>query len=352
MQPLATESGIDFVRRLALRRLRLSLMSRLSQNGSVTRWMTDYLTAELCPALGIAPVFDEITLPIYGVKSNVLLVRPHGAAPFVLRCMADLAEAERLGEIFRLAESRSLSVPRVKFAQVSKQDIRKRGFAVIVEECLEGRHLAPGEASEAQAAGLAETFARLHSVEREAWGPPGDLSRRSYFDRVVMKKIENRLDGVARCDEDFDRRWRAEILKFAKPLGKAWDGGPPFSLTHDKVNTGNVLFADGGRASLLDLESMRYGAPGKDFTALLYYFCAGAEQEERLKRLYFGRLPERHAAHYARFEPLYRVWLHLSRWAAKSHDIEKRRGKGKEDDADFLASRRREREATWKWMGK
>lgn len=324
-------------------------MPRDSQAPEITRAMTAYLTERLCPAMGIAAEFDEIEAPTFGVKSNVLLVRPRGAAPFALRLLPEMEEAERLLRIERLAEAERLPTARILHQEVTKEHMRKFGFVVIAEQLLEGVHLLPGAATDAQLAGLAETFARLHAVRAGRWGAPDGQSGGAFFDKVVLKKIENRLDSATKHDEDFERRWRGAILDFAKAFRSGWEGGPPFSLTHDKVNTGNVLF-DGERASLIDLESLRYAEPWKDFTALLYYFCDGPAQEETLKRLYFARMGGGASERFAKAEPLFRVWHHLSRWAAKSRDMAALRRKGKPGAEEMAESRRREREAVWRWM--
>ena len=43
-----------------------------------------------------------------------------------------------------------------------------------------------------------------------------------------------------------------------------------------------------------------------------------------MKRAYFDRMDPAREENYSKCEPLYRAWLHLSRWASKSRSAAKR----------------------------
>lgn len=325
-------------------------MGRSTYPEHITRWMTTYLTGHLCGALGIPPVFDEIALPDYGLKSYVLLVHPHDQPPFILRCMVNPAEAQALRANMRLCGEHGLPTPAVRFEDISRDHFREHGFGVIVENLIEGKHLNAGTLSESQLAHLAEMFARLHRIESAQWGSPHDLSTRSYFDYVIVSKINNRLKTIAKFDEDFQSKWRDEIMKFIKSFRKGFDGLPPFSLTHDKINCGNVIFGAGEQSFVVDLESLCFGSPGKDITAAMYYFCKSPDEIATFKQKYFAEVGGRIQRHYEKHERLYRVWHHLSRWGNKSHNIYKRKKAGKDDPSLFYPTRAQEREALWVWV--
>ena len=332
-----------------------------------------YLEQHVCPALHIPPAIERIAKPALGVKSTLFLVRPSGRAlPFVVRCLTSRAEARRLIDIYRFAEGHDLPTPRLLHADASGEHIKDHGFATVVEECLEGDHRTARPRSDdpsverpvdtppdaAQLDALARTLAALHRIESDRWGHPcrrgtawipWSLRGRLAFDRLILGKFKNRLASVERFDPAYESTWRGRILDFARSFRRGWDGGPPFGLTHDKLNPGNVLFAPDAEAFLLDLGSLQFGFPGKDLAAALYFFCDGAEAEVRFRRIYFELLPDRVRDHFERNEPLYRAYHHLSRWAARAHGLARKRESGY---TLSLASAEREREAMWGWIEK
>lgn len=313
--------------------------------------MTTYLTRTLCPRLRIAPDFEVVELPIHGLRSEVLLVRTRSTPAFVLRFIRKPAEGEQLLAQLRFAQTKGLPTPRLVNEDLSRTHVKEHGFGVIVEELIEGEHRLPAEATAENRRALGAAMARFHSVENAKWGAPDKLRGSDFFTSSIQSKFENRLSSIAKHDPEFEKSARAKIVGFVKSMRKAWDGGPPFGLTHDKINTGNVTFTPDNEARFLDLATMRFGATGKDLAAALYYFAPGEAEEAELKQAYFDALPERHADHFARFEPLYRAWHHLSRWASKSRAYAKR---SKKEDGDSPTASRssmnRERDAMWEWI--
>lgn len=312
-------------------------------------WLTRYLVSSLCPAMGVQASFDEIALPTYGLKSTLLLVRPHDSTPFVLRIFERASVGEKLLGHVDLARSAGLGVPKILYSDLSKGHFREHGFGIVVEELIEGTHLRSGEVGSEKLAKLGEGLARIHSVQSPRWGTPGRTRRGAFFGPMIQAKIENRLASIARFDEEFQKSWRERIMKWVKAQARDWEGGPPYALTHDKINTGNVLFSEGPRVHFLDLVTLRFGAPGKDLAAALYYFAAGDSEEATLKESYFGRLPAERREHFERFEGLYRAWHHLGRWAGKARANHKRKKKAA-DALDNRRGRALEREAVWRWI--
>lgn len=310
--------------------------------------MTRYLTSVLCPALDIPPIFEEVSLPNFGVKSTLLLVRPRDRSPFVFRCFDGTNEAETFIRISQFADARNLPTPRLRYSDISSAHYRRHGFGAVVEELIEGEHIENGSAGEAQLDSLGRGLAKLHSIESDQWGVPGKLKSGAFFDPMILTKIENRLGSVMKFDPEFKREWKGQILDFARSFRKEWNGGPPYSLTHDKINRGNVVFPAEGLAHFVDLISLRFGIGAKDLIAALYYFCDGPEQERRVLDVYFSALPPERREHFERFEPLYRMWHHLSRWASKGRGLAKR--SNRPTDSEIVAALEREREATLAWL--
>ena len=322
-------------------------------------WMTEYLTSTLCPALGIGQAFKEIALPVRGVKSTLLLVRPEADPPFVLRCIKGASSARALLGRTRFAQTENLPTARIRHTDTSRKHFRKHGFGIIVEELIEGTHRKAGEVGAEGIETLAGALAALHGVRAGRWGPPEKATARrwgrrgaaAFFDAMIVAKFKNRLASVSKFDPRFEREWKNRILDFVRSCGAAWDGGPPYRLTHDKINTGNVLFSPGGQVFFLDLISLRFGAPGKDLAAALYYFCKGEGEESGLKKAYFSHLGSGEEEHFTKFEPLYRAWHHLGRWAAKSRGAYKTKKKGGDlQGGETHLSRYDERDAMWAWI--
>ena len=327
-------------------------MVRSEKKLQAVKWMTEYLHSTLGKTLGIALDDAEIELPARGLRSGVLLVHPPGAEPFVLRCFTKPRKAGELLKLARFASGHSLPVPGIVFSDTSRGHVKRHGFAVVVEEFLEGEHLEAGQPTQSQLRSAGEALAGLHSVESKRWGSPLKLKRGSYFAAMIVDKFENRLQSIAKHDAEYTPEWRERVMTFVKGFKKGWDGGSPYALIHDKLNTGNVIFAEGGRVHFLDLESLQFGAPGKDLAAALYYFCGGETEEALFKESYFARLDSRRREHFERFERLYRAWHHLSRWASKSRAAYKAPAKGEEEPFLRFVPMARERWATWNWIEK
>ena len=74
--------------------------------------------------------------------------------------------------------------------------------------------------------------------------------------------------------------------------------------------------------------------------------------EEVLKRAYFEKMKPADQDHFVSFEPLYRAWHHLGRWATKARSIFKSNEKSDSPDEHSAdrGSLRRRRIETWKWI--
>lgn len=315
----------------------------------VTRWMTSYLTSTLAPALGIPPVFDEISAPAYGLKSYLLLVHPRGADSFVLRCEDDPARAEDAVLACELAAARDLPAPRVRHHDVTRRHFREHGFGVVVENFVRGEHLTAGRVGDARLRDLGAALARLHAVENSRWGRIRRPHSRSVFDWFVLPRVSDRLRTLAANDPDFRHEWREGILEWTKSRRRRWRGGPPFALTHGNVNTGNVVFAADG-ARFLGYKSMRFGCPERDLVAGFDFFCADESEEAILRESYLAAAPAERRESLEASEPLFRVWHHLARWAtqASAWNAARERGDAASDELRRLV--RREREVVWKWL--
>lgn len=322
-------------------------MSAAPKELQKSTWMTNYLTSTLCRAMGIAPIFDEIELPARGLGSNLLIVRPRSAAPFVLHCLKHRPEAERLVEVLKITRGHGLPVPRLLYAEFSESHFRAHGFGAIVEAYIPGGHREAGEASPEELVNLARALARLHEVQSDTWGDPLKPRRSAFFDSAIVPSIEQRAAALVESVEEFGTADRKQVLGFVKGYRKGWDGGPPFSLIHDKIKTGSVIFAPGDETFLIDLQSAQFGTPGRDLVAALDAFCKGVKQQQDFKQAYFLLAGSRAKEHFERFAPLYWVWHHLGRWASKARTARKT---APEQEAASAESRQRERDALRRWL--
>jgi hypothetical protein len=323
-------------------------MTDFQPPGADDAWMTQYLHAFLLPRLAIPAEDLDVAVPRRGARSSLLVLRPPSGPARVARFHRDRAEAARLLRAHTLAALHELPAPRIVHHELSLRHRRRHGFAVLVEEFVEGAHATATDVSDERREALAATLAMFHAIERRFWGEPWRCGWRPFYAAMVHAKILNRIQSLREFEPEFTADDAERLIAFSRHMGRRWRGLPPFSLTHDKLNEGNVVFAPSG-AYLIDLLTLRFGAPGKDLAAALYYFCSTPEQEADFKRRYFGRLPPRHREHFEEFEPLYRAWHHLSRWAAKGRAYGKRAQAGRGGPGAY-SSRFDERDALWRWV--
>lgn len=325
-------------------------MRRSLESDLAGRRLTAYLRQWLGPRLLLPSVFEEIERTSWRPSGGVFVVRPQGAAPLALRLLSDQGRAERYVRAARLAESKRLPTPRLVFADTSREHHREHGFSIVVERLIEGAQISRHEMDDAHRSALARTLAQTHSVESARWGAPGSFQFRFYFDRELIHRAEKRLRSVQTFDDSFRPEWRSRIERFFRARRSRWSIEAPYALTHDKINPGNVIFTDDGRAHLIDLRGMTFGSIGKDLAAALSFFCQTPEQVDAFKTVYFAGVGPRWRDHYERHEPVYQVCHHLTRWAARSRDAS---AVEKIDDAqreERRAQRRRERDLVWRWL--
>ncbi len=314
-------------------------------------WMRRYLEEYLVSRLALVGPSPRIERPRWGVMSELAILEDGQGIGHVVRFVRSKAAGDRLHRAHELAHAHHLPAPAITLVELSPAHFRAHGFGVVAERRLPGRHLGPEEMDETRRAALAQTLAAWHRLERARWGPPGRPAWGSFVRRGLVGKLKNRLEGIARHDPEYQRVWSKRVLTFAKLYAQVWDGGPPYALTHDKINPGNVLFGEDGEVYLLDIGSTQFGAPGKDLAAALDYFARGEADEADLKAAYFARVDPRLADHFVRFEPLYRLWHHLSRWAARARSqVRKAARAGRAIPLDRGHSYTREREAVWRWI--
>mgnify|MGYP005836354501 FL=1 len=131
-------------------------------------------------------------------------------------------------------------------------------------------------------------LARFHEVHRRIWGWPGFPrlgSYRAHFLRRVAERIGHLAPALAPGQSGLLDAWFRQHA-VAAPLG------PPFSLTHCRVNCGNFVVRPDGEAAVLDLIEARYGSYCPDLVSALERLC---ERDEGLMAAfldeYFARRP-------------------------------------------------------------
>lgn len=315
--------------------------------------MARYLGEVLCPRLGLPSSGLQIFVPRHGLKTQMLIVRGEGIEPCVVRFHRNPVDARICLRAHKLAEKKELPVPRIVYHDLSLPHRLRHGFAVQVEQYVRGAHLDPGTLGAERLDALASTLARLHSITPSMRRTPLFPNGRDFYRTVIRVKIQNRIESLTALPEEFTAQDQERLAAFSNRMMQQWSNLPSLTLTHDKINRGNIVFAGDGHAYLIDLITLRYGVPGKDLVAALYYFCGNEEEEKRLTDAYFSRLDPVHREHFEQFEPLYRVWHHLGRWSSKSRAFAKKAVKnGAIKPSSAYPSRFAERDAVWNWVGK
>lgn len=315
--------------------------------------MVRYLGEVLRPRLGLPLSGLQVDVPRHGLNSQLLIVRGEGVSPYVVRFHRNPVEARICLRAHKLAEKKELPVPRLVYHDLSLPHRLRHGFAVLVEEYVKGAHLDPGDLGGDRLEALASTLARLHSIIPSVRRTPMFPSGRDFYRSVIRVKLQNRIESLTALPDEFTPEDQERLAAFSNRMMQRWTNLPSLALTHDKINRGNIVFAGDGQAYLIDLITLRYGMPGKDLVAALYYFCGNEEEEALLKDAYFSRLDPVHREHFEEFEALYRVWHHLGRWSSKSRAFAKKAGKnGAIKASSAYPSRFAERNAVWNWVKK
>jgi aminoglycoside phosphotransferase (APT) family kinase protein len=198
---------------------------------------------------------------------------------------------------------------------ISDESARRFGFHVTVEECIEGRHLAPGDLqSEAIRAQLIQILLSLHGERSDIAGHPWRPTNRehpwdawnSYRIGVFLERARETCPRTARDIE----RLRLGLTAMLPPVREI----APFHLTHGDVQPANYLLTPSGRVVMIDLGAMVFGAFQRDLAlGEMAFDLREAGSFHTVLNELFERVPERRAP----FER-HRCFFRAQEWLRRS----------------------------------
>jgi len=277
-----------------------------------------YLVRRLLPLVKAELASCEATVPLAGMNSLVRIVRTDDGKGFVVRVYprSTRKKVRLLVDAYELLRSKGVSVPEIVDWI---EDFSKSHLAIYSERLIEGQTLAQCRFAPASSAQLAELLIPLHRAKSPRWGEPKRL-KEGDFSAYSMKRVMNRLrrvrKGLTRATDPAVFRkisdWFAnQRHRFAEVR--------QFDLTHDKINPGNLLWADQQkRYYLLDLVTLRYGARTKDLVALYHEILRhDREAIDQFERVYFAAFPDEERRQNEALWPWYHAYYHLAEAASQ-----------------------------------
>ena len=210
-----------------------------------------------------------------GTRSIVHLVDFEGFPRIVLRAVDRWLRAARLAYNFHAFCRMGLPVPALLDSDLSPLTRWRWGFYALSEQFVEGQHVHEAADRAAAVRAVARGLASFHNVEWRRWGWPG-FRRLGSYRRHVLERVAERTGHLARVlpqpERDALAAWFDDHAATAAL-------GPPFALTHSRVNLGNFVVRPDGEATVVDLIECRYGSFCPDLISALYRLC---ERDERL----------------------------------------------------------------------
>lgn len=266
-----------------------------------------------------------IRVPAQGVRSIVHILDFDGFPRVVLRVLGRWLRAARLAYNFRSLGSMGLPVPALLDSDLSPLTRWRWGFYALSEQFVEGRH--PHEAPDREAAvrAVARALARFHNVERRSWGWPA-FPRLGSYRCHTLERIAQRTSHLATV---LPQAERDGLTAWFRQHAEAASLGPPFALTHSRVNCGNFVVRPDGDATALDLIECRYGSFCPDLVSALHRFC---DRDDHLMAAlldeYFAARPARCREAFARS----RTFFEANRALAQAASNTRRAGRAAGDD--------------------
>jgi aminoglycoside phosphotransferase (APT) family kinase protein len=255
-----------------------------------------------------------------------------GETSYVCHLSLNLGWIRDLESAHHLASRHGVPVPRVVASGTTVAAILRYGTGFVLREHVGGERC-DAACPPMVLRKVANTYASLHSIGSERWGPPR-ASRRQGPEPLVerLQAWETTVRDVhalaqAACTGGSDAAYR-NLLRL-RPAG---GHGDRYRLVHGDCNINNILVDGNGNVCLIDLERLHFGLPALETVHLLLQLCGtDAGRWREFLAAYLERLDsrggeawERHAAFWIAGGLLNRIAWHLSRsrLALRSGDTE------------------------------
>lgn len=259
-----------------------------------------------------------------GARSLVYFLDVGGERRAVLRAVRRLPDAAKLAYNHSRLRASGLPVARVLTASASPLTRLRWGFYPVVEEYIDGRHVAPRKASETAVRAVARALARFHGVERRRWGWPW-FPRWGSYRKHYLARIARR----ARCvDEGLETGRSEELMAWFQARAREAPLEPPYALLHGRVHGTNFVVTPEGQAVALDLLECRFGSFAADVNWALPRICGDdAQRGAWFTETYFAHRPQAYREAFARSRPFFQAAYRLGRAAIYTRRARRARGR-------------------------
>jgi len=295
-----------------------------------------YASGPLARVLGAGGRPARVEPAAQGVRSLVYFVEFDGIPRAVLRAVPRALDAWKLVYNLRHLAPTAAPVPRLLAAGRSPLARLRWGFWPVVEEWIEGRPAVGPARDEATVRAVAATLARLHNLERSRWGGPW-LPRWTSYARHFLGRMAGRAGEV---DLALARPRGAELGRWCREQAAAAPLGPPFSLTHSRVQPANFIVRPDGLAVAIDLLECRYGTFAVDLPRALERICGGEpEASDWFLETYFGLRPARSREAFERSRAFFEADFQLGRASRFARRVRRSTKAGREPGRSLDALR-------------
>lgn len=277
-----------------------------------------YLVKRLLPLAKSDLRSCQVTVPLPGKNTTIRIVRAKNGQGFVVRIFPPQGRKKMKAQ---LAAHESLRAKGVNVPEIVDHVERysRSHLAILTERLIEGHTLRERSLDPATIEQLARLLIPLHRAKSPLWG--AGRWRRGGFASYSLGHVRNRLRAVRKdttraIDGATLRRIRDWFIAESHALAAL----SQFDLTHDKINPGNILWAEQEKQYyLLDLATVCYAAKAKDLVAL-YHEALGDDPQliARFEDHYCAAFPEQENKQNISLWRWYHAYYHLAEAATRT----------------------------------
>lgn len=284
----------------------------------VEQSIRSYLVRRLLPLAKADLSSCQVTVPVAGVNTLIRMVHTGDGRGYVMR-IYPRSERRRFRTLVaanKLLEQSGVQVPQ---RLDSIEDYSKSRLAFYVERLVEGLTVAQSRSQPVRAREIAELLIPLHRAKSPLWGEI-ERPQRGDFSAYCLRRVRHRMRSVRKgLTHATDPAVYRKILDWFAAERPEIASVRQFDLTHDKINPGNLLWAEQeNRYYLLDLVTLRYGVKTKDLAALYHEVLRDdPAQIAEFEGVYFAAFPQEERSQNARLWRWFHAYYHLAEAAAQ-----------------------------------
>lgn len=271
-----------------------------------------YATEALAPSLGFTPETMRLVPATGGSNSLAYILKVDNQPRAVVylsrryRNWCDMRDALELGA------AHNLPLPRLLHSAGSPINSLRGRFQYLATDFAEGDPLHRSERSAAVVDLMADTLARLHSLQSASWGKPRRLqtgSIREDWRSTIAKRIagirSHREAPVDRLIDAVETWFDSQLRDLPEPRS--------FQMCHHHLAGDDMLLApDLSRITIIDCGDLQYSRAARDLAAIRETFFPDVHPDwPRFADRYFSHFPRPVRAEWERELPLFTALHYL-----------------------------------------